>query len=551
MCVANKVKVKAVNPLAPKVYRVSCGECEECRAVYKEAWNFRLTAELEALMNNGWQAGFITLTYSDWMLPVVSPRYLIDLDSDCRLNEVWKDVKHESRFDGRLPRIPCFDREQVANYFVSIRQWLYREYKLSKEFRLRYIACCEYGSHTQRPHMHCLVIFPKFVDARKLFAFMCDAWNFNGFTIPSIDHFEGWVDKKGKEHKGFLIDSYAAAARYAAKYTTKDIYYVEAVDAQLKRYRLKFSDDSRYFRHSLAFHCQSRSLGYSIIGKFETDAQKLDAIKNGVFFVGEDKPRVLPIYIKNKLLYDNKYVYEMVSPSSDELARRVDAEKSGDLPNIFDGESIDERKRLSAQRAYKLAGKLKPKYELGCVAFGEDFPARRLVRREASDFFKRNIKEIFDLKVKKYAEFFAQFADEGCMLTRRLMLCGRSRAFRLSDWVGKPYAVFLGFIRENDISVADVARLYLCYYGVPERVRTFVHPSLYHYLYLNRYMEHSIDLSFNEVTDKERVDGYNEFLRVLFGFLDNCFEWWCRHPKVRSYEERVADCISDEFKSAG
>lgn len=81
MCVGLKVSVKAVNPLAPKKYRVSCGKCEECRAVYKESWNFRLMAELEALMNNGWQAGFVTLTYNDFCLPIISPSRLEDLDS--------------------------------------------------------------------------------------------------------------------------------------------------------------------------------------------------------------------------------------------------------------------------------------------------------------------------------------------------------------------------------------------------------------------------------------------------------------------------------------
>lgn len=508
MCVGLKVSVKAVNPLAPKKYRVSCGKCEECRAVYKEAWNFRLMAELEALMNNGWQAGFITLTYNNFCLPIISPSRLEDLDSGKRLDKVWRDVKYEDRFKKGVPRIPCFDRSEVSDYFIKLRQWLFREYGLSKEFRLRYIACCEYGSNTKRPHMHCLVIFPKVVNANKFFDYMCDAWNWRGFTIPSKDRFYGWTDAKGREHKGFLIESYAKAARYAAKYTTKDIYYDESINEQLEKYRLRFVDDRKYFHHSLAFHCQSKGLGSSILGRLKTDAEKLDAIKNGVFFVGEDKPRVLPVYLKNKILYDNKYVFEMVAPSFQTSA---------------------------------------DKYELGCLAFGEDFPARRLVRREASDFFRRNVKEIFDLKVKKYAEFIHQLADEGCMRTRRMMLVGRSGGkFRPEEWLGVPYRDLFIFMRENGLTCSDVASLYLCYYGVPLKYRQYVHPDYYYLLYLNRYTDKPYDLDF--CTDSSS-DGYNEFLDVLFVLLDNCFSWWCRVPKMRSLEERMADCIADFIKS--
>lgn len=509
MCVALKMTIKAKNPFAASRYRISCGKCEECAAVYKESWNFRLTAELEALMNNGWQAGFITLTYNESMLPIVSPRKLLDNDSGKPLNEVWNQVKDEPRFRGSVPRIPCFERHQVTDYFVKIRQWLFRNYDLSKENRLRYIACCEFGSDTQRPHLHALVIFPKFVDARKLFEYMCDEWDFNGFTIPSKDHFEGWVDRKGKAHKGFVVDSYASAARYTAKYTTKDIYFSEAIDNALSRYRLSFADDKKYLHHSLAFHVQSKSLGLGIMQRFKTDADKLKALKEGVFFVGEDKPRVLPIYIKNRILYDNEYQFEMVSP---------DSQKDSKFP---------------------------VKYELGCVAFGEDFPAKRIVKRVASDFFKRNIEEIYKLKVQKYSEFFAQFADAGCMHTRRLAMCGRANIHVSAyDFMGEPFKDLRSFMNDNGLVASDVAALYLNYYGVPENKRIFVPPSLYPLVYLQRYQDTPIDFV-GRVFD----DGYNVFCNDLFGLLDNCFRWWSYVPKKRSYEERLADSLADMSKS--
>lgn len=511
MCVGLKLKLKAINPAAPARYRVSCGKCEECRAVYKESWNFRLTAELEALMSNGWQCGFLTLTYNDCALPILGPSQLIDTRRDMPLRQAWRYMDEVEKFErfgcgGKFPRIPCFDRSQVSEWFISARQWLYRNYEMSNRDRLRYIACCEFGSHTQRPHLHTLLIFPKYVNAEKFFNHLVSTWSFYGFVFPK--YFDGHVDGSNTKHKPFLVESYAKAARYTAKYTTKDLYYNEFIERSLSDMELRLSDDKSVMRGSLAFHCQSKSLGSSILdSRLSTDADKLNALRNGVFFNGEDRPRVLPVYLKNKILYDNEYVFEMVSPRQGEDSRHV-------------------------------------KYELGCVPFGCDFPAKRVVRRVASQFFKDNIEEIFKLKVEKYSEFFRQLCDKGCMLTRRLALFGRMGRYvdeSATDWLKEPYSRLSAFLASNELSCDDLAALYLCFYGVEHR--KYCSPVLYPMLYLQRYQKEQID--FYASPDP----ACDAFLDDLFGILDDCFRYWCIVPKVRSEEERLVDLVQDEVRS--
>lgn len=512
MCVSLKLKIKAVNPNAPRCYRVACGNCEECRAVYKESWNFRLTAELEALMGQGWQCGFLTLTYSEYMVNRLSPYHLWDDVNGLPLDVSFRnmdDIERLKRFGHTtcIPRFLCFNRDDVKDWIIGARQWLIRKYDCKDVWRLRYIVCAEFGSHTQRPHYHALLIFPPFVDARDFYNYLKESWSsLMGHVFPR--YFEGGVDSKGFEHKPFLVSSYANAARYVAKYTTKDIYYDEYLLNELSKYGLSLSSNKRKLKGVLAFHCQSKSLGSTILERFKTDADKLNALRNGVFFAGEDKPRVLPIYLKNKLLYDNKYVYEFISPEAAKSMNKVGIKT----------------------------------FEMGSLVFKEDFPCRRLVRREASQFFKDNIEEIFKLKVAKYSEFFSQFRDEIAMRKREAVLRERWTGVPFdTSYLGSPWLALSSFMREHSLTCDDLARLYLCFYGVKNP--KFCSPCFYPYLYLNRYTEHPVELDFVE------DEACENFLNQFFSILDDCFKWWTFVPKQRSQLERDADFISDSYKS--
>ena len=520
MCVGLKLKIKAVNPNAPRVYRVGCGNCEECRAVYKESWNFRLTAELEALMGAGWQCGFLTLTYSDLNINVLSLHQLWDDVENMPAAVSWREMSNQERIerfghDFFTPKFLCFRKSDVQEWIINARQWLIRKYECVREWRLRYIVCGEFGAKTKRPHYHALLIFPPFVDARAFYDYLHESWSLDhGHVFPR--YFEGGFDGK-INHKPFLVESYAKAARYVSKYTTKDIYYDEYLTEELGKYGLSLTPHKKDLKDFLAFHCQSKSLGSTILERFKTDADKLNALKNGVFFVGEDKPRVLPIYLKNKLLYDNVYQYEFISPDMAKMREES-------------GEKV---------------------YSMGSLVFKEDFPCRRLVRREASKFFHDNIEEIFKLKVAKYSEFFSQFRDEIAMLKREAVLrsrwCGLGKEFPDLSYLGNPWWQLSNFMQKEHLTCDDVAALYLCFYGVKPNIRRFVHPSLYPYLYLSRYYPKELELP--QVEDKLECEAMNNFLDCLFCILDSCFKYWSCVPKVRSLEECDADFISDSFKS--
>ena len=76
MCL-KQMKIKASSPFAPKELFVPCGNCTECRRVYRTGWRIRLQNDLEYYkIKKGWKIGFFTLTYNSSSLPSLPP-YLI------------------------------------------------------------------------------------------------------------------------------------------------------------------------------------------------------------------------------------------------------------------------------------------------------------------------------------------------------------------------------------------------------------------------------------------------------------------------------------------
>lgn len=92
---------------------VPCGKCPDCRADLAREWSNRCMLELED--NNG-VGCFVTLTYDDFHLP-------IDIDG---------------------PTL----RKRDLQLFMKRLRWAFGDK------RIRFFACGEYGSHTQRPHYH-------------------------------------------------------------------------------------------------------------------------------------------------------------------------------------------------------------------------------------------------------------------------------------------------------------------------------------------------------------------------------------------------------------
>jgi hypothetical protein len=341
MCVGLTFKIRGVNFRSPKFASFGCGNCEECRAVYKSAWSFRLMAELEPLVAKNWKMCFYTLTYDDEHLPLLPIEAFKDPDRDYWINK-----------EAGISRgIPCFSKDNIEAFTNHMRFWFF-QHGLTD---IKYFIASEFGSNTQRPHHHGIYCVPPDFDTKALFDEIHSFWERFGFVFPK-DYFGGF-DSQGYEHKPFVVNSPLAAMRYCAKYVTKDIYYNEFLNLEglgIGSFRIK----ERAFKRCMQFHVQTRGLGSCYLETLKTDEDKLKALNEGVFFNGDDKPRNLPQYLKNKLLFVN---------------------------------------------FYKKVGKIAPK---------------RLVRRLPSAFFDEYREQIYNRK-KKYAfDFFARLRDSAEWVAR-------------------------------------------------------------------------------------------------------------------------------------
>lgn len=313
------------------------------------SWFWRCSAEFEWCQKHGWNVGFITLTYDDMSIPRI-PRVLF---------------KNKCEIPKTLP--PCFSRSDVKRLVVQLRRWIWKHYHAKS---MRYIICSEYGEHTQRPHYHALFACPPNVDFRVFYAKIDKFWN-HGFIIPK--NYDGGTDLKGQIHKPFKIENVANSCFYCAKYVTKDLKFLEVLSKYDLDRKLKI------FREIKPFHVQSRGLG-SVVLQNMSNAQKMDLLQNGSRFLGMQLTRKnlpVPLYVRNKLLFDNYYVITT----------------SG----------------------------------------------RRLCRREASLFYKTYYKDIFRQKVDFYCDFFKKMANLEFWSKRDIPLdCKHSlsiflKSFRLQD----------------------------------------------------------------------------------------------------------------------
>lgn len=397
MCNKLFIPIKAIASAGQRYSFVPCGKCEDCRLSLKNSWVFRLRVELDNLCAKGWQIGFFTLTYSNEHLPLI-PECLFPAEEEYR-------------------PIPCFSKDDISDFFTKIKKWLLRNYDCRKvidkdtkrvlqDTRCRYMLCSEYGEHTQRPHYHGIICVPPNVDMHELHRQIKKLWyhdtlfdvlkdedgeyiepNQRGYVYPF--DFDGGFDSHGYRHKEFVCSSVKAAALYAAKYCCKDLaWYDSLCGLELRKSCIEYynsdgqtefcylNDDEKDYSNPLIFrpvlpseavlikeyklsryrpfHYQSKSLGASWLdGK--TEAELLEALKNGYSFVGDDKLQGLPVYLQNKILFNPKYVYE-----------------------------VD--------------------YNTGEV--------RRLVRRERTQFFKEHLNEVFSLKVSALASRLSVMLNE-------------------------------------------------------------------------------------------------------------------------------------------
>lgn len=362
-------------------------------------------------------------------------------------------LKPVSGFEPSLLRVPCFSRYDCRTFIDNIRKRLNERYGLGGNRKIRYLLACEYGSHTKRPHMHGLICMPPEVPPNEVYELIKRYWN-KGFVFPR--KFTGGVDSSGYKHKPFLLSGdVSGAAVYASKYCCKDLDFYESI----KGLNLDFSQKS--VKDCMPFHIQSKSIGLQFFQN--KDARELlDCLKNGESFIGSTKRLPLPVYIRNKILYRPDYVFKPC-PNGDWW---------------FDFE-CDKWRFKRGQGTHK-----------------------RLVRREALDFFKENVNTVLAQKVDYYKSLFEDMNTKDFWLSKQVP---KDKALQ--------FVSIANSMRENfGFDAERLALAYVVYYGVPYEKCKAVPPEKFYLARYDKSLKWHKRLSCINETYYKHMDLYLSFL---------------------------------------
>lgn len=469
------VKIKTVSSHGARFSHVPCGKCEECRQTIKNAWSFRLCAEVEQCVKLGWHVGFCTLTVDD--------EHMSYLDKDFFKNP---DL---------APRdIRCFSKPSCQEYIRNIRKFLFREARVTD---IKYFIASELGAAFGRPHYHMLICWPpvgffrvkdsngRYIrdgrverrEKRELTVEyihdVCKRYWKLGFFMPRYPEGGSGLEPFEVQNCGTF------AAKYCAKYVCKDLQFDKVLNRLEREY--EFTDDEEVFKLlasiQFPFHIQSRSLGLSFLRSC-SDEQKYDLLVYGHHFVGDEASKFvsIPLYFRNKILFDPFYV-------------------------------VDE-----------------------C--------GRRLVRRQATDFFKNNFVEIFERKAQFYDDLLNQASRYDFWLSKD---CTCEQAFTLSNTVSQ----LIGSFGES-VSTHQLAEDYLAYYAVDYDQCVDVDRAL---KWFARYTDYFVDvdgvvhdLPVSNLFDFSQCDNieswYWESLNDFWFTFFRCLEatnGWMKHDELGDY----------------
>lgn len=290
-----------------------CGDCEECRTIRACEYTFRIYNEMEYRSNQGYNLFFVTLTYNDYCLPHATVT-----------NSYNKGVT-----------IECFRRSDVIGFFKKIRKYLLKKYGVVS---ISYVCASEYGSHTQRPHYHCMLGLPstaviKQVNKEELSRGIKEGdvveltselvhglvqkyWTY-GFIFPR--YYYGGVDGNGYCHKPFQVKptDIKPAAFYIAKYCCKDLVFYGLPSVQLYKKlvqaKIKAKDATekskleakRLLSEHMTFVITSRHFGEHINDLVNCAEDLINGVSTTM---NSDKLVPVPMYNKRKLIYSVRTV---------------------------------------------------------------------------------------------------------------------------------------------------------------------------------------------------------------------------------------------------
>lgn len=230
---------------------VPCNKCLACLSRRASSWANRLLVEDKHCVSS-W---FVTLTYSDENLPVVS---------------TWKDyqvLRRGFRIIGEEENY----YDQTAVLVTKDFQDFFRRLRHISDIKFKYYLAAEYGSKTYRPHAHVVLFCDRVVDRDHLAEMIGSAWSFGMTRLDTLS---------------------PALIRYATKYICKtpseDNYYRILCDLGFPQFSL-----------------MSKKLGIAYLE--DAKLQHSDGTPESVYYLLDDGTKsLLPRYYRDKLYDDTE-----------------------------------------------------------------------------------------------------------------------------------------------------------------------------------------------------------------------------------------------------
>lgn len=265
-----------------------CGQCYACQSSLQNDWTIRAYFHWRYYRSIGGRTLFITNTYRQNDDPIFGKKSI--------------PIRHfYSNKSGSRKRVnfPCFSKEHIDTYINSIRKYFRRKYgigKNSSDTSINYLVCCEYGStegKTHAPHYHIFLYFPPCPASNQEIKDKCDELWSHGFSLytPLVD--------------GGAFVNTVYAIKYVSKYCCKDLAYFsrpEVVELLESKKRKK------YFKHSLPRHWQSNGFGSSMALYLKSCDNPFESLISGVRMECDLFRYNVPLYVRNKLIYDIYYL---------------------------------------------------------------------------------------------------------------------------------------------------------------------------------------------------------------------------------------------------
>lgn len=237
--------------------------------------------------------------------------------------------------DEHLPANASLSKRDFQLMVMRLRKVLYKQY--SKEFRIRYFACGEYGDLTHRPHYHAIIFGlshdnfcdktknPRYVGSYDYTKFGADCVIHGGFLASTWD--------KGRITVGFSIFEGAAFA-YVSGYIQKKLngrLGKEVYDATGRE---------------PPFQLQSQGIGKAYV------LANADRIRKTceVFVNSYGDKHVVPRYYRKVLGIDNAQLSAHMEKYEDEIKKAFESEHPDE--DIYTYDPVEFRRRQSIVAAY-------------------------------------------------------------------------------------------------------------------------------------------------------------------------------------------------------